>query len=591
MAFRLRVPKERSKHATMQTPQWKSPLSTRSFVPYLYLALIVGLWLVTASRPPEAAIAAGRGVAGRVIDNQGEPVGDAVLRLYLNEETEPAAETHSQPDGAYLLALQEDAPASSVRVEAERPHFETYTWIPSQEDLETLLEEGSFVTHDIVLERRIVASFWIVTAIFLGMLVVIATERLHNTLAALLALVLIFGVSLLGGSFSPDLSIFTFEQALEHVDFEVIFLLLGMMIVIGVIEETGIFQWLAYQAYRLSRGKVWLLVIILMSITATTSALLDNVTTMLLITPIALEIALAAGINPLSLVLPSLLAANVGGLATLIGTPVNIMIGSFVGLSFNDFVLNLTPGVIAALVGLMLFIQLRYWKEYRTHGAGLSPVLMKQLEENGRIRDPNKLRKAGVVFGALLVLFVFGEQFHLSPAIAALAGAVAMLLWVHPDIHEMMSVVDWTTLVFFIGLFVVVGAVQEVGLLALTADWIGRAVGGNLLAALLTIVWVAALLSGVVDNIPFAAAMLPVVKFLTRIVPGAGNHALYYGLAIGADLGGNSSLIGSSANLVVAGITERAGYKVTFRKFLKIGLPATAITTAIGCLWLIIRFL
>jgi len=573
-----------------QALELKFPLSARRLMPCLGFAVIVGLWLITQARPPETAFAAGRGVAGRVVDSQGEPISDAELKLYINEGREPAAESHSQPDGAYLLALQEGEKVSSVRVEVERPHFAPYSWRPTEGELRILVEDGSFVTHDIVLARTIVASFWIITAIFLGMLAVIATERLHNTLAALLAMVLIFGVSLLGGSINPDLYVFTFKQALEHVDFEVIFLLLGMMIVIGVIEETGIFQWLAYQAYRLSRGKVWLLAIILMSITAIASALLDNVTTMLLITPIILEIALAAGISPLSLVLPALLAANVGGLATLIGTPVNIMIGSFVGLGFNDFVLNLTPGVIAALIGLMIFIQLRYWKEYRKAGAGLSPALMKQLEENGQIRDKIKLLKSGIVFGVVLALFVFGEQFHLSPAISAIAGAVAMLLWVNPDIQEMMGVVDWTTLVFFIGLFIVVGAVQEVGLLAITADWIGHIVGENLLAAILAIVWMAMLLSGVVDNIPFAAAMLPVVKFLTRTIPGAENNSLYYGLAIGADLGGNSSLIGSSANLVVAGITERAGYKMTFRKFLQIGLPAAAITTAIGTLWLIIHF-
>lgn len=560
-------------------------------MPYLALVFVVGLWLVKQAQPLETALAASRGVAGHVSDEQGEPVDDAMLRLYVNEEAEPAAETHSQPDGAYLLALPEAWNVSSVRVEAERPHFQTYTWTPDKSDLAKLLEEGSFVTHDIALERRIVASFWITTAIFLGMLAVIATERLHNTLAALLAMVLIFAVSLLGGAINPDLFIFTFDQALGHVDFEVFFLLLGMMIVIGVIEETGIFQWLAYQAYRLSRGRVWLLVIILMTITAMASALLDNVTTMLLITPIILEIALTAGIDPLSLVLPALLAANVGGLATLIGTPVNIMIGSFVGLSFNDFVINLTPGVLLALVGLMIFVQIRFRKEYHTRKKRLSRSLMKKLEENGRIRDAAELRKAGIVFGALLILFVVGERFHLSPAISALAGAVVMLIWVNPDIEEMMGVVDWTTLIFFIGLFIVVGAVQEVGMLSLIAGGISRLVGENLTAALLIIVWVAALLSGVIDNIPFAAAMLPVVKFLTRTIPGAESNALYYGLAIGADLGGNSSLIGSSANLVVAGITERAGYKLTFRKFLQVGLPATAITTAIGCVWLIIHFL
>lgn len=558
---------------------------------YLALVFIVGLWLARQIQSPEAAVAASRGVAGHITDEQGEPVADAILRLYINEEADPAADTHSQPDGAYLLVLPEEQSVSSVRVEAERPHFKVYTWIPDANELATLLEEGSFATHDIILERRIVASFWITLVIFLAMLAIIATEQLHNTLAALLAMVLIFGVSLLGGSIHPDLFIFTFEQALEYVDFEVIFLLIGMMIVIGVIEETGIFQWLAYQAYRLSRGKVWLLAIILMTITAMASALLDNVTTMLLITPIILEIALTAGINPLSLVLPALLAANVGGLATLIGTPVNIMISSFVGLSFSDFVFHLTPGVLLALIGLIVFVQLRYRKEYHTRKRRLSPALMKKLEENGRIRDAVKLRKAGIVFGALLILFVAGERFHLSPAISALAAAVVMLIWVNPDIEQMMGVVDWTTLIFFIGLFIVVGAVQEVGILSLIADGISSLVGSNLTAALLIVVWVAALVSGVVDNIPFAAAMLPVVRFLTRTIPGAESNALYYGLAIGADLGGNSSLIGSSANLVVAGITERAGYKITFRKFLQVGIPATAITAAVGCLWLIIHFL
>jgi Na+/H+ antiporter NhaD/arsenite permease-like protein len=575
----------------MKAPNQKPFMAGRKYLPYLSLGLIVGLWLVARFNPPQTAIAASRGVAGRVSDEQGEPVGDAELRLYVNESREPVAETRSQPDGTYLLVLGEEEAVSNVSVEVERPHFQPYTWSPSREELVTLLEQGSFVTHDIVLERRIVASFWIVMLIFVGMLAIIASERLHNTLAALLAMVLIFGFSLVGGTFFPDLFVFSFEQALEYIDFEVIFLLLGMMIVIGVIEETGIFQWTAYQAYRLSHGRVWLLVIILMSITTVASALLDNVTTMLLITPIILEIALALKINPLSLVLPALLAANAGGLATLIGTPVNVMIGSYAGLSFNDFAVNQTPGVVMAMVGLMIFIQLYFWKEYHTVSAGPSPSLMKRLEENGRIRDMAKLRKGGIVFIGLLILFVVGERFNLSPAISAIAGAVAILLWVRPDIRQMMGVVDWTTLVFFISLFIVIGAVQEVGLLALISEWLGRIVGTSLIGALLLIVWVAAILSGVIDNIPFAAAMLPVVKFLTRTIPGAQNHALYYGLAIGADLGGNSSLIGSSANLVVAGITERAGYKISFRRFLQVGLPATLITTAIGCLWLIIHFL
>lgn len=568
----------------------RSLFPLRQLSPWLALALIVGLWAAAQIRPLQTAQAAAvRAIAGHVVDEQGEPVEHVEVMLYVNGAAEPAAHAVSQGDGSYVLILPDDD-ADSLRIEFSRAHFYPATWTASLRELNDILDHGGLVLEDIVLRRRLTAGFWIATLTFVGMLVIIATEQLHNTLAALLAVAVLFGVSLVGGTIEPSLFVFTFEQALQHVDFEVIFLLLGMMIVIGVIEETGIFQWLAYQAYRLSRGKVWLLVIILMGITAIATALLDNVTTMLLISPITIEIALAMGINPLSLLVPALLASNVGGLSTLIGTPVNIMIGSYVGLSFNDFLFNLTPGVLLAEAGLMVFVLLWYHREYRKASAGISPTLLKRLEENGRIRDALKLRRAGIVFVGLLGLFVFGAPLHLTPAISATIGAVAMLLWVHQDIRQMMGVVDWTTLIFFLALFMVFGAVQEVGLISLIAGALDKVVGNSLTVALLVVVWSSAFFSGVIDNIPFAAAMLPVVALLTRTTPGAQNNVLYYGLAVGADMGGNSTLIASSANLVVAGIAERAGYPITFKKFLKIGVPATLITVAIGCVWLFLHF-
>lgn len=561
----------------------------RYWVPCLVLILITGLWLTTRAAPmPAAAAVLERGVAGHVTDSHGEPVNEAKLQLFVNDSDQPVSETHSQPDGAYLLVLPQNTQATAVRMTVQRAHFQPYEWNPGEAEIATLVADGSFVTHNVSLARRVTTGFWVAIVVFVGMLALIASEKLHNTLAALLAVAIILSVSLAGSSFNSDLFIFTFEQALGYVDFEVIFLLLGMMIIIGVIEETGIFQWLAYQAYRLSAGKVWLLAVILMSVTAGSSALLDNVTTMLLITPITLEIALALGVNPLTLILPALMAANVGGTTTLIGTPVNIMIGSFTGLGFNDFLINLTPGVLLGLAGLMVYVLYWYRREYRKVKRKPSRALLARLEENGRIRDEPKLRKAAVVFAVLLALFVFGEPIHLSPAVAAIIGAVVMLVWVHPDIEQMMGVVDWTTLIFFISLFIVIGAVQEVGLLALAADGAAALVAGNSLAALLVVIWIGAIISGIVDNIPFAAAMLPVVGYLTRTVPGAQSNVLFFALAIGANLGGNSSLIGSSANLVVAGIAERAGYRITFRSFLKVGIPTTLITTAIGTIWLLI---
>ncbi len=561
----------------------------RRALPYLSLTLIVGLWVAARFRPPAEALAAQHAIAGRVLDEQGQPIRNVKVRLYVHGGEKPVSEARSHRDGSYLLILPGET-AHSILIKMERPHFWPYVWTPSQEQLATLLGEGSLIVEDITLTRRFQAGFWVATLTFAGMLALIATERLHNTLAALLAVAVIFGVSFVGGALTPSLVIFDFEQALEHVDFEVIFLLLGMMIVIGVIEGTGIFQWLAYQAYRLSRGKAWLLTIILIVITAVTSALLDNVTTMLLMTPITLQIALAMGIDPLSLLLPEVLASNVGGISTLIGTPTNILIGSYAGLGFNDFLINLTPGVALALIGLVVYVLLRYRKEHRTSGSGLSSALLERLRENARIEDPSKLVKAGIVFGVLLVLFIFGERIHLVPAVSAIIGAVAMLIWVHPDIEQMMQVVDWKTLIFFIGLFMVIGAVQEVGLIFLIASGIGGIVGESLVAGILIVVWMAALLSGVVDNIPFAAAMLPVVNYLTLNVPGADSKVLFYSLSVGAAMGGNSSLIGASANLVTAGISERAGYPITFRKFLSVGLPATIVTVALGSIWLFIRF-
>jgi len=231
-----------------------------------------------------------------------------------------------------------------------------------------------------------------------------------------------------------------------------------------------------------------------------------------------------------------------------------------------------------------------YRKEYASVSGRPSPALLEHLREHARITEPVKLRRAGAVFIGMLLLFTIGERIHLVPAVTAILGSVTMLMAVESDIEEMLKVVDWTTLMFFTALFIVVGAIQEVGLLSFIATGIKAVVGENLTAALLVLIWAGAILSGIIANIPFTAAMLPVVGFLTRTIPGAGSKVLFYGLSVGSAMGGNSSLIGASANLVTAGIAERAGYPITYRQFLKIGFPAMIITVATGTLWLFIRF-
>ncbi len=387
-----------------------------------------------------------------------------------------------------------------------------------------------------------------------------------------------------------SLYIFDFQQSLNYIDWNVIFLVMGMMIVIAVIEETGIFQWLAFFAYRTSGGRMWLLLPILMLISGVASAFLDNVTTMLLMTPISVQIALSLGISPLAFLIPEVMASNVIGVSTLVGTPTNILIGSYGNISFNDFLVNLTPGELLAFLGLLVYSALSCRKEINKAQSS-SPVLMEKLAERGKITKPAHLKKAGIVGAGMLVLFVSGERIHLLPAVSALIGATVLMVWIRPDIEEMIDAVDWTTLVFFMALFIVVGGIQEVGLISFVADGIGRLVGDSLVLTMLAVVWLSAILSMVVANIPFTAAMLPVIGFLTATVPGAEGKVLFYCLSVGAAMGGNGSLIGASANMVTAGIADGTGYLISYVYFLKKGIPALLITVSLAMVWLLVRFL
>lgn len=252
---------------------------------------------------------------------------------------------------------------------------------------------------------------------------------------------MIYAVTYLGTPIIEDLYIFRFERSLTYIDWNVIFLIMGMMIVIAVVENTGIFQWLAYFAYRISRGNTIQLLIILMLITGIASAFLDNVTTMLLMTPITVQIALAIGINPLALLIPEVMASNVIGVSTLVGTPINILIGSFAGLSFTDFLRNLTPGVLLAFVGLVLYSAYVYRRDLAVaHEA--SPTLTAKLAESGRITEPVNLRKSALIGAGMLLLFIFGESLHMPPAVTALIGATALLVWVRPNVSNMIEAVD-----------------------------------------------------------------------------------------------------------------------------------------------------
>jgi Na+/H+ antiporter NhaD/arsenite permease-like protein len=501
----------------------------------------------------------------------------------------PLTETASRDDGSWSLQLN-SVPSASLEILIERPHYMSQSLTLGQAELTELKNTSIYRTEAATLERKIDGGFWVATIVFLAVLLLIAFEFLHSATAALAGISVIMLVSYIGGAVHPTLTIFTFERALSYINWEVIFLVMGMMIIIATIEGTGIFQWMAFQAYRLSRGRSWLLVLILMAITVVASALLDNFTTMLLMVPISLQIGMALGINPLALIIPEVLASNVGGITTLVGTPTNILIGSYAGIGFNDFLANQTIGVLFAMLAMGAYVLFHYRKELSKQAGGLSPTLYAKLQENARIENKGDLWKSMFVFVLVFVGFILGERIHLVPAVSAIAGATALLIWLNPDIHKMIKAVDWTTLVFFMALFMIVGAIQEVGLISYIAGWMSRVVGDNLILAIFLVVFGVGTLSTVVANIPLTASMLPIVRILSNSIPGAHTQVLYYALSMGAAMGGNGFLIGGEANLVTAGITDQTDYPISFKEFLKVGLPVTYLTLAVGFIWLLIRF-
>lgn len=556
----------------------------------IFSSLAFGLSIESAAAQEDDLFAYQYVLSGVILDTQEQKISEVEVLLFEPGHEQPVDEVVSQADGSWIMRLAE-VPASGSRLTFIRQHYSEEQIRLTDKDLSALKISKSQDLGAIVMSRKITPSFWAVAAIFTLMLVAIATNTLHSTTAALAALSAVLIVSAVIGHFFPGFYIYSFEDALSYINWEVIFLVMAMMIIIAIIEHTGIFQWTTFQAYRVSRGKVWLLILILIGITAVASALLDNFTTMLLMTPISLQIGLALGINPLVLIIPEILASNVGGISTLIGTPTNILIGAYAKISFTDFLIYQTPGVVVALIALALYTLFHYRKEITIQAGGISPKLYAVLEENARIEDRDALIKSGFVFVLVLVGFVIGEQFEIPPAVPAIIGATALIIWLRPDIQTSIKAVDWTTLVFFMALFVVVGALIEVGVISLIADQMAQLIGENLILGIFVMVFGVGTFSVVIANVPLAASMLPVVEFLSGNIPGASNKVLYYALSMGAAMGGNGFVISGEANLVTAGITEQAGSRIGFAEFAKIGLPVTYITLTIGFVWLVLRFI
>jgi Na+/H+ antiporter NhaD/arsenite permease-like protein len=330
---------------------------------------------------------------------------------------------------------------------------------------------------------------------------------------------------------------------------------------------------------------------VLVLLTAATSSLLNNATAMLLLVPLSIQLAEILGVRPFVYVLPEVFAANIGGAATIIGDPPSTIVASHLGMGFFEYAVQAAPVVLVSLALLLGLSALLYRRELASVRGKISPRLVAQMEAEAQISDMGLLRKAAVVALVTLVLFFVGDRFGLPPSVVALTGATWLMVWVRPDMHRMLREVDWTTIFFFIGIFVLVGGLEKGGVVGWLATAVAQLAGGSRTLATGLMVWVSGLVSAVVDNIPYTVAALPIADQLTSTVPAAqGSPVLYWALIFGADLGGNATPIASAANIVAVGLLAQAGYRIGFGRFLRDGLVVTVATLLVATLWLLIRY-
>ncbi|NUS44034.1 MAG: ArsB/NhaD family transporter [Mycobacteriaceae bacterium] len=419
-------------------------------------------------------------------------------------------------------------------------------------------------------------------AVFVVAYLLIATERIHKTKAALAGAAVVLALGVLGSSeafFSQD----------TGIDWNVILLLFGMMIIVGVLKQTGIFEYAAIWAVKRAKGSPLRILLLLTVITAAASALLDNVTTVLLIAPVTLLVCDRLDIRPAPFLIAEVLASNIGGAATLIGDPPNIIIASRAGLSFNVFLVHMAPIVLVELLAFMLLLPWLFRGSFTVEPVRVAEVMT--LNEGEAIRDRVLLAKSALVLAAVLAAFVSHSLTHVDPAVAALLGAGVLVLASELSESDYLAAVEWETLLFFAGLFVMVGALVKTGVVGTLARLAADATDGSALTAVMLILGVSALLSGIIDNIPYVATMSPLVADLSVDIGGdTHGQALWWSLAMGADFGGNLTAVGASANVVMLGIAARSGSPISFWEFTRKGAVVTALTIALAAPYLWLRY-
>lgn len=411
--------------------------------------------------------------------------------------------------------------------------------------------------------------------IFAVTMLAIMTERIHRTVAAITGALLL----VLTGILSVDSSI-------SYVDLNTLGVLLGMMLFVAIVKNSGIFEYIAIKTAKLAKGRPWAIMAMFMIITAVLSAFLDNVTTVLLIGPMTLAITNMLKVNPIPFFMTQILSSNIGGTATLIGDPPNIMIGSAAGLSFTDFVANTGVAVLFVMAATILCFYFIYGRKLQVTPESMEIVM--NLDEKKAIKNKPLLIKSVIMIFLVVLGFVFHAQLHLESCVISLTAAAIMLLIGKQDIEETIASVEWTTILFFSGLFIVVGGLQETGVIQILANKLMEATNGHMALTIVIILWVSAIISSFLDNIPFVATLIPLILSMQN--SGMNVEPLWWAVSLGACLGGNGTLIGASANVVLSGISTRHGHPITFASYFKVGFPLMLVSVAISTVYLLLRF-
>lgn len=415
----------------------------------------------------------------------------------------------------------------------------------------------------------------VAVAVFLIVILLIITERVHRTAAAMAGAV----VLILTGVMSAD-------KALSYIDFNTIGVLVGMMIFVAIVRRSGMFEYIAVRAAKAVHGDPWKIMVAFTLITAVLSAILDNVTTVLLVGPMSIAIARMLKIDPVPFLMGQILASNVGGTATLIGDPPNIMIGSAAHLSFMDFLDNTGFAVLFILVVLILLMKIVYEKKIELGTVDTGAI--EKLDPSKSITNRALMKKGIIVLICVIVGFMFHDKLGIESSVIALTAAAVMLIIGREDVNEAIQDVEWTTILFFMSLFVVVGGLTETGIIKELASKIIDATDGHPMVTMLVLLWASALLSSILDNIPFVATLIPLI--LAMQADGIDVTSFWWAISLGACLGGNGTMIGASANVVLSDISTKHGYPITFKSYLKVGMPFMLLSIVISTVFLVVKF-